>query len=46
MTADTNVLVRAVLQDDQQQARAATTLLRNAELIAFLPSAVVNPSGY
>ena len=37
--ADTNVIVRAVVCDDEKQARAAASLLRNAELIAIsLPS--------
>lgn len=34
VTADTNILVRAVVMDDEQQGRAAATLLRDAELIA------------
>ena len=34
ITADTNVLVRAVVPDDERQANAAATLLREAELIA------------
>jgi len=34
ITVDTNVLVRAVLRDDHRQARAASTLLREASLIA------------
>jgi len=34
VTADTNVLVRAVVADDKKQAQAAATLLRQAELIA------------
>jgi predicted nucleic-acid-binding protein len=34
ITVDTNILVRAVVQDDEQQAEAAATLLRNAEVIA------------
>lgn len=39
VTADTNVLVRAVMLDDPAQARAATKLLREAESIAIaLPS--------
>ncbi len=37
--ADTNVLVRAVVCDDEEQARAATRLLKQAEIIAVsLPS--------
>jgi predicted nucleic-acid-binding protein len=36
---DTNVLVRAVVRDDEAQARAAAELLRKAEVIAIsLPS--------
>ena len=39
LAVDTNVLVRAVVQDDPVQARAAAKLLANAELIAVaLPS--------
>lgn len=34
ITVDTNVLVRAVVRDDQKQARAAAKLLKEAELIA------------
>lgn len=34
ITADTNVLVRALVQDDPGQARAATALLEQAELVA------------
>jgi predicted nucleic-acid-binding protein len=34
VTADTNVLVRAVVGDDKKQAHAAATLLKQAELIA------------
>ncbi len=34
VTADTNILVRAVVRDDERQAEAAATLLRKAELIA------------
>ncbi|MFT3987017.1 type II toxin-antitoxin system VapC family toxin [Aestuariivirga sp.] len=34
ITADTNLLVRAVLMDDARQARAAARLLREATLIA------------
>jgi len=33
--ADTNVLVRALVQDDPEQAKAATDLLESAELIAI-----------
>ncbi|MCA0425666.1 MAG: type II toxin-antitoxin system VapC family toxin [Proteobacteria bacterium] len=39
ITADTNVLARAILQDDPAQATAAQALLKNATLIAVsLPS--------
>jgi predicted nucleic-acid-binding protein len=34
ITADTNLLVRALVQDDPDQARAASALLEQAELIA------------
>jgi predicted nucleic-acid-binding protein len=34
ISVDTNVLVRAVLQDDPRQAEAASKLLREASLIA------------
>ena len=34
ISVDTNVLVRAVLQDDAKQAERASTLLREASLIA------------
>jgi len=34
VTADTNVLVRAVVQDDAKQAQAAVQLLKSASLIA------------
>jgi predicted nucleic-acid-binding protein len=34
ITVDTNVLIRAVVRDDEKQARAAARLLKNAELIA------------
>lgn len=34
ITPDTNVLVRAVVQDDKKQARAAAEALKEAELIA------------
>lgn len=34
VSADTNVLVRAVVQDDAGQAKAAAELLRQAELVA------------
>lgn len=39
ITADTNVLVRAVLRDDETQARAAEKVLREATVVAVaLPS--------
>jgi len=39
ITADANVLVRAVVGDDKKQARAAAKVLKGAELIAVtLPS--------
>ena len=34
ITADTNILVRAVVADDKKQAQAAARLLKEAELIA------------
>lgn len=34
ITADTNVLIRAVVQDDPYQARQATNVLREADLVA------------
>ena len=34
IAADTNVLVRAVLQDDEHQGRLASQLLRQASVIA------------
>ncbi|HVH88178.1 MAG TPA: type II toxin-antitoxin system VapC family toxin [Terriglobales bacterium] len=34
ITADTNVLIRAVVRDDEKQARAADRILRSAEIIA------------
>lgn len=34
ITADTNVLVRAIVGDDQRQARAAAIALKKAELVA------------
>ena len=34
ITVDTNVLVRAVMRDDERQARTAAKLLKEAELIA------------
>ncbi|PAT42399.1 type II toxin-antitoxin system VapC family toxin [Vandammella animalimorsus] len=39
ITADTNILLRAVLQDEPRQAAAASELLRSASLVAVpLPS--------
>jgi predicted nucleic-acid-binding protein len=35
VTVDTNVLVRAVVQDDKKQAEAAGALLRDADIIAI-----------
>ena len=34
VTVDTNILIRAAVQDDPKQARAAMKLLGNAELVA------------
>jgi predicted nucleic-acid-binding protein len=34
ITVDTNILVRAVVRDDERQARTAAKLLKEAELIA------------
>jgi len=34
ITVDTNVLIRAVVRDDEKQARAAARLLKSAEVIA------------
>ena len=34
ITVDTNVLIRAVVRDDEKQARAAAKLLKNAEVAA------------
>jgi predicted nucleic-acid-binding protein len=34
IVVDTNVLVRSVMRDDEKQAKAATEILKNAELIA------------
>jgi predicted nucleic-acid-binding protein len=34
VTVDTNVLIRAVVRDDEKQAKAATVLLKSAELVA------------
>jgi len=35
ITADTNLLVRAITEDDQRQARLAQNALSNAELVAI-----------
>lgn len=35
ITADTNVLVRALVQDDPEQAKSASALLEQAELVAI-----------
>jgi predicted nucleic-acid-binding protein len=40
ITADTNVLVRAITEDDEQQSRAAETALKKAELVAIPISAL------
>jgi predicted nucleic-acid-binding protein len=37
ITVDTNILVRAVVHDDEKQAQAAATLLTDAEVIAVSP---------
>jgi predicted nucleic-acid-binding protein len=34
ITADTNVLIRAVVRDDERQARAADRILKSSEIIA------------
>jgi predicted nucleic-acid-binding protein len=34
ITVDTNILVRAVVRDDEKQARSASKILKEAELIA------------
>ena len=34
ITVDTNVLIRAVVRDDEKQSKIAATLLKDAELIA------------
>lgn len=38
ITADTNVLVRAIVADDSKQARLAQAALENADLIAITPT--------
>ena len=40
ITADTNVLVRAVTEDHEHQSRAAQTALKKAELVAIPTSAL------
>jgi predicted nucleic-acid-binding protein len=40
ITADTNVLVRAITGDDPQQSRAAQATLRNADVVALAISAL------
>jgi predicted nucleic-acid-binding protein len=40
MTADTNVLVRAITEDHENQSRAAQTALKKAELVAIPTSAL------
>ena len=35
ITADTNILVRAVVEDHEQQSKAAQTALKRAELVAI-----------
>lgn len=40
ITADTNVLVRAVIQDDPDQARLATEALLNAQTVVLTPMAL------
>lgn len=44
-TADTNILVRAVLCDDIQQAEAAARLLQDADLIAVSYAACASSFG-
>jgi predicted nucleic-acid-binding protein len=40
ITPDTNILVRAVVQDDVKQARAAVKLLKEALVIALSPTSL------
>lgn len=40
ITADTNVLVRAITEDHEQQSKAAQTALKKAELVAIPLSAL------
>jgi predicted nucleic-acid-binding protein len=40
ITADTNVLVRAITEDHEHQSRAAQTALKKAELVAIAISAL------
>jgi len=37
VTVDTNILVRAAVQDDAVQAKKATRLLKQADLIGIIP---------
>ena len=40
ITADTNVLVRAVTEDDVEQSKAAKSVLRNADIVALTISSL------
>src|SRR5450759_5424007 len=40
ITADTNVLVRAVTEDDIEQSKAAKSALRNADIVALTISSL------
>jgi predicted nucleic-acid-binding protein len=40
ITADTNLLVRAVTEDDPRQSRAAQTMLREADVVALTIAAL------
>jgi predicted nucleic-acid-binding protein len=40
ITADTNVLVRAVTEDDVEQSKAAKSVLRNADIVAVTISSL------
>ncbi len=40
ITADTNVLARAIVIDDPKRTRAAQAMLQNAEIVAVTPSAL------
>jgi predicted nucleic-acid-binding protein len=35
VTADTNLLIRIIVRDDERQARAATKLLESADVVAL-----------